>query len=79
MLVSQLKISTIVRFSLLAAGLAGCTAAPQLERTALVCGEPLPPLCGSFADQTQCACASHSELERFLGGFGSPAWPGAID
>ena len=79
MLVSPHKISTIVRVSLMTAGLAGCTGAPRLERTALGCDERLPALCATFGADAQCTCASRNELERFLAGFGGAAWPGAID
>ena len=79
MLMSPLKISTIVRFSLAAASLAGCTTVPRLERAALACHEPQPALCTTFAAHTRCTCAPQDELERFLATFGSAAWPGAID
>jgi hypothetical protein len=79
MLMSPREISTIVRFSIAAVSLAGCTAVPRLERTALACHVPQPALCATFATDTRCSCASRAELERFLGTFGSAAWPGAID
>jgi hypothetical protein len=75
----QLKISTIVRFSLIAIGLTGCAGAPRLESAARACNDGAPPLCSSFAAATPCTCVSRTELDRFLGGFGSAAWPGAID
>jgi hypothetical protein len=79
MLASEHQISTIVRFSLVAAGLAGCTGAPRLERATLECDERLPALCATFGTDTHCTCASRNDLERFLAGFGAAAWPGAID
>jgi hypothetical protein len=79
MLARASRIRTIVRFCLVAAGLTGCSAAPRLDRAALACDEGLPPLCTTFATDARCSCLPRPELERFLGGFGSAAWPGAID
>ena len=73
------RISTIVRFSLATIGLSGCSAAPRVDGTALACDERLPPVCTPFATASQCACVPRAELERFLRGFGSATWPGAID
>ena len=75
----ELKISTIVRFVSGGGGLAGCSASPRVEVMTVVCDERLPPVCSTFGGESRCACMPRNDLERFLGGRGSAAWPGAID
>jgi len=41
------------------------------------CGEGTPAICATLDAEQQCGCVLRSEVDRFLGGFGAAAWPGA--